>query len=73
MCVIVGLVLSHVPARHARQVVAGYADLLALGSCVTIPCGRCVADGPSAAVRTRSLPLGHAAGMFTASEAAIAI
>lgn len=41
LCVILGLVLSLMPARQARQVVAGYADLIAPGSCIVISCGRC--------------------------------
>jgi hypothetical protein len=41
VCVILGLVLSLMPARQAREVVAGYADLVAPGSCVAISCGRC--------------------------------
>jgi len=40
-CIVFGLVLSLMPARQAREVVAGYADLLAPGSCVAISCGRC--------------------------------
>jgi hypothetical protein len=40
VCVILGLVLSLFPARRAREVVAGYADLIAPGSCVVISCGR---------------------------------
>ena len=40
VCVILGLVLSLMPARQARQV-AGYADLIAPGSCIVISCGRC--------------------------------
>ncbi len=51
VCVVLGLVLSLVRARLARQVVAGYADLLALGSCAAIACGPGDADGPSPTVR----------------------
>jgi hypothetical protein len=40
-CIVLGLALSLMPARRAREVVAGYADLLAPGSCVVISCGRC--------------------------------
>ena len=40
VCIIFGLVLSLMPARQAREVVAGYADLLAPGSLVVISCGR---------------------------------
>ena len=40
VCVIFGLVLSLLPARRAREVVAGYADLIAPGSYVVISCGR---------------------------------
>jgi hypothetical protein len=40
-CIIPGLVLSLMPARQAREVVAGYADLVAPGSYVAISCGRC--------------------------------
>ena len=41
VCIILGLVLSLMPARQAREVVAGYADLLAPGSLVAVSCGRC--------------------------------
>jgi S-adenosyl methyltransferase len=41
VCLVFGLVLSLMPARQAREVVAGYADLLAPGSCMVISCGRC--------------------------------
>ena len=44
MCVVLGLVLSLMPAAQARQVKAGYADLVAPGSCVAISCGRCDDD-----------------------------
>lgn len=44
VCVVLGLVLSLMPAAQARRVVAGYADLLAPGSCVVISCGRCDDD-----------------------------
>jgi hypothetical protein len=40
MCVVLGLVLSFLPSRQARRVVAGYAGLIAPGSCVVISCGR---------------------------------
>jgi hypothetical protein len=41
VCVIFGLALSLLPARQAREVMAGYADLIAPGSYVVISCGRC--------------------------------
>ena len=41
VCIILGLVLGLMPARQAREVVAGYADLIAPGSYVVISCGRC--------------------------------
>ena len=41
VCVILGLVLNLMPAREAREVVAGYADLIAPGSLVVVSCGRC--------------------------------
>lgn len=41
VCAVLGLVLSLMPARQAREVVAGWADLVAPGSCVVISCGRC--------------------------------
>ena len=41
VCVILGLVLSLMPVRQAREVVAGYTDLVAPGSYVVISCGRC--------------------------------
>ena len=41
VCLVFGLVLSLMPARQAREVVAGYADLVAPGSCVAVSCGRC--------------------------------
>ncbi len=44
VCVILGLVLSLMPARQAREVVTGYANLIAPGSLVVISCGRCDDD-----------------------------
>ena len=41
VCITLGLVLSLMAARQAREVVAGYADLIAPGSYVAISCGRC--------------------------------
>ena len=41
VCLIFGLVLSLMPARQAREVVAAYADRAAPGSYVVISCGRC--------------------------------
>ena len=41
VCLILGLVLNLMPARQAREVVAGYADLIAPGSYVVLSCGRC--------------------------------
>jgi S-adenosyl methyltransferase len=41
VCLVFGLVLGLMPARQAREVVAGYADLVAPGSFVAISCGRC--------------------------------
>jgi hypothetical protein len=41
VCLTFGMVLSLMPARRAREVVAAYADLAAPGSCVVISCGRC--------------------------------
>jgi S-adenosyl methyltransferase len=41
VCLVLGLVLNLMPARQAREVVAGYADLVAARSCVVISCGRC--------------------------------
>jgi hypothetical protein len=41
VCIILGLVPGLMPARQAREVVAGYADLIAPGSYVVISCGRC--------------------------------
>lgn len=41
VCFVFGLALSLVPARQARDVVAGYAGLSAPGSIVVISCGRC--------------------------------
>ena len=41
VCPVLGLVLSLMPAWQAREVVAGYADLVAPGSCVVISCARC--------------------------------
>ncbi len=41
VCIVFGLVLSLAPARQAREVVAGYADVVAPGSCVAVSCGRC--------------------------------
>jgi hypothetical protein len=38
---LIDMVLSLMPARRAREVVAAYADLAAPGSCVVISCGRC--------------------------------
>lgn len=40
VCVIFGLVLGLMPARQAREVVAGYADLLAPGSLLVVSCAR---------------------------------
>jgi S-adenosyl methyltransferase len=40
VCIVLGLVLGLIPARQAREVVNGYADLVAPGSCVIISCGR---------------------------------
>ena len=41
VCLIFGLVLSLLPARRAREVVAAYAERIAPGSLVVISCGRC--------------------------------
>ena len=41
VCLVLGLVLGLMPVRQARDVVAGYADLIAPGSYVVISCGRC--------------------------------
>jgi S-adenosyl methyltransferase len=41
VCLLFGLVLSLMPARQAREVVAAYADRAAAGSYVAISCGRC--------------------------------
>jgi hypothetical protein len=41
VCIILGLVLSLMPARQAREVAAGYTDLAAPGSYVVILRGRC--------------------------------
>lgn len=41
VCLVFGLVLSLMPARQAREVVAAYADLAAPGSCMAVSCGRC--------------------------------
>ena len=41
VCIVLGLVPGLMPARQAREVVAGYADLIAPGSYVVISCGRC--------------------------------
>lgn len=40
VCLVFGLVLGLMPAARAREVVAGYADLIAPGSCVVISCAR---------------------------------
>jgi hypothetical protein len=40
VCLILGLVLNLMSARRAREVVAGYADLVAPGSYVVISCAR---------------------------------
>lgn len=40
VCLILGLVLGLMPAARAREVVAGYADLVAPGSFVVISCAR---------------------------------
>jgi hypothetical protein len=40
VCIILGLVPGLMPAQQAREVVAGYADLIAPGSYVVISCGR---------------------------------
>ena len=40
-CFIFGLVIGLVPAALARDVVAGYAQRAAPGSCVVVSCGRC--------------------------------
>jgi hypothetical protein len=45
VCLIFGLVLNLMPAGQAREVVAGYADLAAPGSCILVSCGR-VDDQP---------------------------
>ena len=41
VCAVLGLVLGLMPARQAREVVAGYADRIAPGSCMVISCARC--------------------------------
>ena len=41
VCLVLGLVLGFMPVRQACDVVAGYADLVAPGSCVVISCARC--------------------------------
>jgi hypothetical protein len=41
VCLVLGLVLNLMPGQQAREVVAGYADLIAPGSCVAVSCGRC--------------------------------
>ncbi len=40
VCVVFGLVLGLMPARQAREVVAGYADLPAPGSLLAVSCAR---------------------------------
>jgi S-adenosyl methyltransferase len=40
VCLVFGLVLNLFPAEKAREVIAGYADLVAPGSCIVISCGR---------------------------------
>ena len=45
VCIVLGLVLSLMPGHQAREVVSGYADLIAPGSCVIISCGRCDDEG----------------------------
>jgi len=50
-CLIFGLVLSLMPARQAREVVAAYADRAAPGSCVVISCGRVDDEGLWAKLR----------------------
>jgi hypothetical protein len=40
VCLVFGLVLNLFPADKAREVIAGYADLAAPGSCIVISCGR---------------------------------
>jgi hypothetical protein len=40
-CFIFGLALSLVPAKQAREVVAGYVRRAAPGSCIVLSCGRC--------------------------------
>ena len=51
VCIVLGLVLGLMPARQAREVVAGYADLAAPGSCVVISCGWCDDEGLWAKLR----------------------
>src|SRR2546430_16600988 len=45
VCLVFGLALGLMPARQAREVVAGYADLVAPGSYVVVSCGRCGGAG----------------------------
>jgi len=40
VCLVLGLALGFMPVRQACDVVAGYADLVAPGSCVVISCAR---------------------------------
>ena len=51
VCLVFGLVLSLMPARQAREVVAAYADRAAPGSCVVISCGRVDDEGLWAKLR----------------------
>ena len=50
------LVLSLMPARRAREVVAGYTDLVAPGSYVVISCGRCDDEALWKQLRGRTPP-----------------
>jgi S-adenosyl methyltransferase len=40
VCLVLGLVLGLLPATQAREVIAGYADLVAPGSLFVLSCGR---------------------------------
>jgi hypothetical protein len=67
VCVILGLVLNLLPARQAREVVAGYADLIAPGSLMAVSCARFDDDAVWKQVRaacTAAVPRNHTRGQI---------
>ena len=76
VCLILGLVLGLMPAARAREVVAGYADLVAPGSLVVVSCARFDDGAVWKQVRaacTAAAPRNHARGQVAGFLAGLEI